>query len=146
MFSVPEGRAANQPLVETTFSPPIGASFPGARVSFAVIGSPASSVAVTASGESFLSRFLLGRGGSVDAGIEWRSQFDGHFLVVLARVFPVRAVISAASRLRMMQSLSVLHTVPLCRRKLATALSSPPKRDRCRNQASHNTVHLNHFS
>ena len=58
LFDVPEGRAANQPLVETTFSPPIGASFPGARVSFAVIGSPASSVAVTASGESFLSRFF----------------------------------------------------------------------------------------
>ena len=54
--TVPEGR--NQPLVDTTFSPPIGASFPGARVSFAVIGSPASSVAVTASGESFLSRFF----------------------------------------------------------------------------------------
>ena len=39
-------------------------------------------------GREFLKQvLLLGRGGSVDAGIEWRSQFDGHFLVVLARVF-----------------------------------------------------------
>ena len=58
MFSVPEGRAANQPLTETTFKPPIDALLPGARVSFAVIASPASSVAVTASGESFLSEFF----------------------------------------------------------------------------------------
>ena len=50
------GRAANQPLPATTLDPPIGTSLPGARVSFAVIGSPASSVAVTASGESFLRR------------------------------------------------------------------------------------------
>jgi hypothetical protein len=55
MFSVPEGRAANQPLAATTFSPPIGASLPGARVSLLVIGSPASVAAVTASGESFSS-------------------------------------------------------------------------------------------
>ncbi len=53
---MPEGRAANQPLAATTFNPPIAASLPGARVSFAEIGSPASSVAVTASGESFLRR------------------------------------------------------------------------------------------
>ena len=56
MFSVPEGRAANQPLAVTTFRPPIGASLPGARVSLAVIGSPASVDALTASGESFASR------------------------------------------------------------------------------------------
>ena len=73
MFSVPEGRAANQPLVETTFSPPIGASFPGARVSFAVIGSPASSVAVTASGESFLSRFFCS--GVAAASMGYRMAF-----------------------------------------------------------------------
>jgi hypothetical protein len=36
MFSVPEGRAANQPLAATTFSPPIGALLPGVRVSLAV--------------------------------------------------------------------------------------------------------------
>src|ERR1700740_1586067 len=58
MFSVPEGRPANQPLAETTFKPPIEASLPGARVSFAVIGSPASSVAVTDSGEGFLAMFF----------------------------------------------------------------------------------------
>ncbi len=36
----------------------LGASLPGARVSFAVIASSESSVAVTASGESFLSAFF----------------------------------------------------------------------------------------
>ena len=53
MFSVPDGRAANQPVRATTFSPPIGAPSPGALVSLAVIASPASCVASTASGESF---------------------------------------------------------------------------------------------
>ena len=52
---MPDGRAANQPLAVTTFSPPIGASLPGARVSFWTIGSPASSDALTASGDSLAS-------------------------------------------------------------------------------------------
>src|SRR4029434_10665431 len=39
----------------------------------------------------------------------------------------VRAVISAASRSMIGPSLSVVHTVPSWRRKLAPALSSPPK-------------------
>ena len=41
-----------------TFRPPIGALFPGALVNFDVIESPASEVADTASGESFLSSFF----------------------------------------------------------------------------------------
>ena len=45
--------AANQPCSVVTLSPPIGAPLPGAAVRIAVIGSPASVVAVTASGESF---------------------------------------------------------------------------------------------
>jgi hypothetical protein len=49
---VPEGRAANQPPSVTTFSPPIAAPLPGASVSRWVIGSPASSVAVTSSAAS----------------------------------------------------------------------------------------------
>ena len=53
MFSVPEGRAANQPLAVMTFRPPIEALLPGALVSLAVIGSPASVDAVTASGDNF---------------------------------------------------------------------------------------------
>ena len=56
MFSVPEGRAANQPFAATTFSPPMAALLPGARVSFAVIGSPASVDSLTASGASFCKR------------------------------------------------------------------------------------------
>ena len=59
---MPDGRAANQADSVVTLSPPIAASLPGAEVSFAVIASPASSVAVTASGDSaasaaFSSRF-----------------------------------------------------------------------------------------
>ena len=56
MFSVPDGRAANQPFDAVTLSPPIGASLPGARVSLPVMGSPASTAVLTASGESFLRR------------------------------------------------------------------------------------------
>ena len=37
-----QGPAANQPVEVSTFRPPIGALFPGARVSLAVIESPAS--------------------------------------------------------------------------------------------------------
>ena len=44
-----------------TLSPPIAAPLPGAAVSFAVIGSPASVVAVTCSGESFASTAFSSR-------------------------------------------------------------------------------------
>jgi hypothetical protein len=56
--SVPEGRTANQPLRAQTFSPPMSAPLPGAFVSFAVIGSPASWSAASASGRSALSAFF----------------------------------------------------------------------------------------
>jgi len=52
-FSVPDGRAATQPLYVETFSPPIGASLPGARVRIDVIGSPPSVDALTSAGDSF---------------------------------------------------------------------------------------------
>ena len=52
MFSVPDGRAANQPLAVTIFRPPIGAPLPGALVSRAMIGSPASVCCFTSSGDS----------------------------------------------------------------------------------------------
>ena len=55
MFSVPEGRAANQPLSATTLRPPMGALLPGAVVSFLRMGSPASCGVATASGDSFSS-------------------------------------------------------------------------------------------
>jgi hypothetical protein len=118
MFSVPEGRAANQRRTCEFCRDRFACEFCGC--------------------DGFGREFLK-QGSSARAwrqrrwGIEWRSQFDGYFLVVLARVFPVRAVISAASRLRMMQSLSVLHTVPLCRREagarafLAAEAGSLPK-------------------
>ena len=56
MFSVPDGRAANQPRAVVTLSPPIAAPLPGAVVSLASIGSPASVAAATDAGESFASR------------------------------------------------------------------------------------------
>ena len=58
---MPDGRAANQPLSVTTFRPPIAAPLPGASVSRCVIGSPASSVAVTSFAES-LPSFALSAG------------------------------------------------------------------------------------
>ena len=58
MFSVPDGRAANQPFAVQTFNPPMSALLPGARVSFAVMASPASVLAMTASGVSFLNAFF----------------------------------------------------------------------------------------
>ena len=54
-------RAANQPLAATTFRPPIGALLPGARVSFAVIGSPARVDSLTASGDSSCSLAFCSR-------------------------------------------------------------------------------------
>ena len=107
----------------------MAASLPGAAVSLAVIGSPASFDSLTASGESFCRlRLLLRRGGGVDARViaacrtaavsSWKCSPGS---------LPVRAVISAASRSMIRPSLSVVHTVPSRRRKLAPALSSPPK-------------------
>ena len=49
---MPEGLAANQPLVVTTLSPPMGALLPGARVNLAMMGSPAKLDSLTDSGES----------------------------------------------------------------------------------------------
>ena len=43
MFSVPDGRAANQPLAVQTLTPPIAAPLSGAWVCTASIVSPASS-------------------------------------------------------------------------------------------------------
>jgi hypothetical protein len=42
-------------LADTTFSPPIGALLPGARVSWAVIGSPVDLSSFTVSEDSFAS-------------------------------------------------------------------------------------------
>jgi ASPIC and UnbV len=68
MFSVPDGRAANHPFSVTTFSPPMEARFPGARVSLLRMGSPASSFAITASGVSFSKAAFC----SVEAGASIR--------------------------------------------------------------------------
>src|SRR6185312_15046139 len=59
--SVPDGRAANHASAVVTFSPPSGAPLPGAVVNFAVIFSPASSVARTSSADNFASRAFCSR-------------------------------------------------------------------------------------
>ena len=69
-------------------SPPIGALLPGARVSLAVIGSPARSDALTSAGSSFCSRaFCSGVAGGVDPRVVRRAELRGQLAVVLARIF-----------------------------------------------------------
>ena len=53
IFSVPDGRAANQPFSVVTLRPPIEALFPGALVNLAVILSPARVSALISSGANF---------------------------------------------------------------------------------------------
>src|ERR1017187_167175 len=87
MFSVPEGRAANQPDFATTFRPPMGALFPGALVNLATMGSPANSVSLTESAESFCSsRFWSGEA-RIDPGIKWTAKFRSQFTVMQAGIF-----------------------------------------------------------
>ena len=132
MFSVPDGLAANQPLAATTFKPPIGALLPGARVSFATARfARQSSTRVTASGRQLREPPLLGRGWSVDPRVSVHFEFGCQLEVMLAGILVfVRAVISAASRFMIGPSLSVVHTVPSRRRKLAPRFSSPPEAER----------------
>ena len=106
----------------------MGALFPGARVSLAMIGSPARVDSLMASGESSRDapsvRVWPGR--QCACNTECRTPLSGRDSARPGSL-PVRAVISAASRSMMSPSLSVVQTVPSCRRKLAPALSSPPK-------------------
>src|SRR3712207_4132609 len=125
---MPDGRAATQAFSVVTLSPPMAASLPGARVILAVIGSPASSVAVTSSGESFPSAAFCSR----VAGASMRAQADSPYRAVSSACswdgeLPVTAWISLASSASRMPSLSVVHTPPSRRRNDAPADSSPPK-------------------
>jgi len=123
---VPDGRAANQPFSVTTSSAD-GRAVKGACVSFAVMVSPASSVAVTTPVKGWTAlasaRRWLGHPYVRKPGL--RTSLPAP--LVLAGVSGVTAVISAANRSRMMPSLSVVQTVPSVRRNEAPALSSPPK-------------------
>ena len=68
---MPDGRAANQPSVETTLSPPIGAPLPGAVVRIDVIGSPARVDAVTATtlaGDPIVARLTRAPGNDAPIG------------------------------------------------------------------------------
>ena len=89
--SVPEGRAANHPDCVVTFRPPIGAPLPGAVVSLAMIGSPASSLAVTSSGWRWARAAFSSRcGGRVHPGVRGVAEPLNQGAVALARSFPRR--------------------------------------------------------
>ena len=111
----------------------------GRGVSVAVIGSPASSVAVTCSGESFASTAFCSRvAGRVDPGVRGLAEPRGQVGVVLARACArCVAMISEASRQSRMPSLSVVQVLPSRRRNDAPALSSPPKPTAAVEQARH---------
>ncbi len=66
----------------------MAALLPGARVSFAVIGSPASVASLTASGLSLDNRaFCSGVAGSVDARVIRRAEFLRQLLIMHAWIF-----------------------------------------------------------
>ena len=109
---------------------------PGRASAWPMIGSPASVDRRHRLGRQLLQpRLLLRRRRRVDARVVRRAE-----LARSARgsarpdPCPVRAVISAASRSMIRPSLSVVHTVPSRRRKLAPALSSPPKQNEPSNR------------
>ena len=84
-----EGRAANQPVPLTTFKPPMGALFPGARVKFGGDGVADESVdAVTASEVSLPELcLLLGRCRSINARVVRRTKLRAKLAIVLSRIF-----------------------------------------------------------
>jgi hypothetical protein len=125
MSSVPEGRAANQAFCVTTFRPPMGASFPGARVRSFSIFSPASSVRFTCcGGELGEHRFLLGGCPRLDPIGGGLAEIAGKLRYSAPGSRPVRAVISADKSAAAMPSLSVVHTLASVRKNVAPALSS----------------------
>ena len=85
---MPDGLAANHADSVVTLSPPIAAPLPGASVSLAVIGSPASSVAETAEGSRPASFFFCSRSAGASflrkRGTVWTTDKDGILLALLA--------------------------------------------------------------
>ncbi len=71
--------------------------------------------------------FLVRRGRRIDPGIKRTSKFRGQFTVVQAGIFSGSSGDLCGKKIMIGPSLSVVHTVLLRRRKLAPALSSPPK-------------------
>ena len=128
MSSVPEGRAANQPLGAQTLTPPMGALLPGACSehlidAFAGEFGAANLRAI----ESWRASFSAPewRGASMrSANGSPRSSASVRYASPGSR--PVRAVISAESSAGVMPSLSVLQAPPSIRLNDAPALSSPP--------------------
>ena len=106
------GRSRRKPSSRRrTFKTPIGAPLPGAVVIIASIGSPASSFASIASGESLRqNRFLVRVCGSIDPFIHRSAKLFRQVAVELPGSLPSTAVISAASKPRMRPSLSVVQT------------------------------------
>jgi hypothetical protein len=87
MSSVPEGRAANQPFLDMTLTPPMAASLPGARVSTSIDGF-AGDLRGTDLLAIELGQLLLlgGRGGGIDATRERLAQLAGERAVRFTRV------------------------------------------------------------
>src|SRR2546427_10107479 len=100
MFSVPDGRAANHPFAVTIFSPPIAALLPGALVSLAVMGSPASFSSLTASRDSFCRRvFCSDVAGAIVSAAYGEREYASRVPVGLPGSFFVRAVVFGRRRL-----------------------------------------------
>ena len=130
MSSVPDGRAANQPLAAITLMPPIGASLPGARSSTRLDRLAGELRRRVICSRRQLRELLLlrRRRRRLDAvGTRCAELVGQRRDTARAGSRPVRAVISAASSAGTMPSLSVVHAVPSRRRNDAPALSSPPK-------------------
>ena len=143
MFSVPEGRAANQPLAATTFRPPIGRVVARSAGQLGRDRFPGKSRFSDCFGRKLLQfRFLLGRGGSVDARVvrraELRRQFPGD-----ARPGLCRSRGDLGCQQVHDQAVFVRASKP-CRRGAENsrpALSSPPKQQEPSNSPGAN--HLN---
>jgi hypothetical protein len=129
MFSVPEGRAANHPLAETTFRPPIGASISRSTREFARDRFAGQFGGCYGFGRKLLELvLLLGRGRGVNASVVRCPELGGQFLVVHPGILSsTRCDFRGEQAEDETVFIGVLHTVPFCRRKLAPALSSPPK-------------------
>ena len=81
------GRAANQPLSAMTFTPPIGASLPGAWLRMCRTFSPARSVQCTSFGESAASRFFCSGGrGRLDPVVDRLAELARQLAVDLAGI------------------------------------------------------------
>jgi hypothetical protein len=92
MSSVPEGRAANQPLAATTFNPPMAAPLPGAWVRAALDFFAGQFCELILAGGQFGQGGFLGRlSQGIDARVDRVAELIGQFLVNFSRGHAPRA-------------------------------------------------------